>query len=42
MRSSDLDKTGLVPNDQNMVFLTFDDWGTDETITKNTGCIESP
>lgn len=29
-----LDKTGLVPNDQNMVFLTFDDWGTDETITK--------
>jgi len=29
-----LDKTGLVPNTGNMVFLTFDDWGTDKTITE--------
>jgi len=29
-----LDKTGLVPNNSNMVFLTFDDWGTDKTITE--------
>lgn len=28
-----LDKSGLVPNTQNMVFLSFDDWGTDENIT---------
>ena len=28
-----LDKRGLVPNTQNMVFLTFDDWGTDKTVT---------
>ena len=28
-----LDKRGLVPNKQNMVFLTFDDWGTDKNIT---------
>jgi len=30
---SKLDKKGLVPNSQNMVFLTFDDWGTDKTVT---------
>ncbi|NLI22033.1 MAG: polysaccharide deacetylase family protein [Clostridiales bacterium] len=29
-----LDKTGLVPNKDNMVFLTFDDWGTDKAITE--------
>lgn len=29
-----LDTTGLVSNKSNMVFLTFDDWGTDATITK--------
>lgn len=28
-----LDKTGLVPNKYNYVFLTFDDWGTDKAIT---------
>jgi peptidoglycan/xylan/chitin deacetylase (PgdA/CDA1 family) len=28
-----LDKKGLVPNSQNMVFLTFDDWGVDSTVT---------
>ena len=27
-----LDKKGLIPNSQNMVFLSFDDWGTDRTI----------
>ncbi len=30
---SKLDKKGLVDNSQNMVFLTFDDWGTDGTVT---------
>lgn len=29
-----LDKKGLIPNNDNMVFLTFDDWGTDRTITR--------
>ena len=29
-----LDKKGLVPNNSGHVFLTFDDWGPDETITK--------
>ena len=29
-----LNKTGLVPNKNNEVFLTFDDWGTDKTITE--------
>lgn len=28
-----LDKTGLIPNAGNRIFLTFDDWGTDETLT---------
>ena len=30
---SKLNKKGLIPNTQNMVFLTFDDWGTDRTVT---------
>ena len=29
-----LDKSGLLENDDNDVFLTFDDWGTDETVDK--------
>ena len=29
-----MDTSGLVKNDQNMVFLTFDDWGTDANITR--------
>lgn len=29
-----LDKKGTVAADQNVVFLTFDDWGTDESITR--------
>ncbi len=29
-----LDKRGLVDNDDNHVFLTFDDWGPDETLMK--------
>lgn len=29
-----LDKTGLVSNAGNRIFLTFDDWGTDENLTK--------
>lgn len=29
-----MDTTGLVKNDGNMVFLTFDDWGTDANITR--------
>ena len=29
-----LDKTGIIKNDQNYVFLTFDDWGTDGTVDK--------
>jgi len=29
-----LDTTGLIPNDENMVFLTFDDWGSDATLTR--------
>ena len=29
-----LDKTGILPNKNNYVFLTFDDWGTDQTITE--------
>jgi len=28
-----IDKKGLVANNGNMVFLTFDDWGTDATVT---------
>lgn len=29
-----LDVSGLIPNDKNMVFLTFDDWGGDATLTE--------
>lgn len=29
-----LDKTGLIPDAENQIFLTFDDWGTDGTITR--------
>lgn len=29
-----IDKKGEIPNDSDMVFLSFDDWGTDGTITK--------
>ncbi len=29
-----LDRRGLIPNKQNYVFLTFDDWGTDQPITE--------
>lgn len=29
-----MDTSGLVKNDANMVFLTFDDWGTDANITR--------
>lgn len=29
-----LDRIGLIENDQNYVFLTFDDWGTDGTVDK--------
>ena len=29
-----LDTTGLVPNQNNEVYLTFDDWGTDQPITE--------
>ena len=29
-----LDKKGVIENDENYVFLTFDDWGTDGTVDK--------
>ena len=29
-----LDRNGLIENTENYVFLTFDDWGTDETVEK--------
>lgn len=29
-----LDRNGLIENSENYVFLTFDDWGTDETVEK--------
>lgn len=29
-----LDTSGLLKNEENMVFLTFDDWGTDKNINK--------
>lgn len=31
---SQLDTLGLIPNEQNMVFLTFDDWGSDANLTR--------
>ncbi len=33
MEMKRLDTTGLIPNDENMVFLSFDDWGSDQVIT---------
>lgn len=29
-----LDKTGIIENDENYVFLTFDDWGTDANVDR--------
>lgn len=29
-----MDKRGLIPNEENKVFLTFDDWGTDGTVDR--------
>lgn len=29
-----LDTVGLIPNEDNMVFLTFDDWGSDANLTR--------
>ncbi|MDD3410584.1 MAG: polysaccharide deacetylase family protein [Eubacteriales bacterium] len=29
-----LDRTGLAPNDNNEMFLSFDDWGTDENLDR--------
>lgn len=29
-----LDNSGIIPNDQNYIFLTFDDWGTDQKINR--------
>ena len=29
----ELDKTGVIKNERNQIFLTFDDWGDDEIIT---------
>jgi len=31
---SRLDTLGLIPNEDNMVFLTFDDWGSDANLTR--------
>lgn len=33
-QADQLDKTGIIKNDQNYVFLTFDDWGTDATVER--------
>lgn len=35
-----LDVVGLIPNDSNMVFLTFDDWGGDANLTKILSVLE--
>ena len=35
-----LDVSGLIPNDDNMVFLTFDDWGGDANLTKILSVLE--
>ncbi|MDD3214060.1 MAG: polysaccharide deacetylase family protein, partial [Eubacteriales bacterium] len=35
-----LDKKGMVLNGNNMVFLTFDDWGTDRAITEILNVLE--
>ncbi len=35
-----LDVIGLIPNEDNMVFLTFDDWGGDANLTKILSVLE--
>ncbi len=35
-----IDKTGLVKNADNAAFLTFDDWGSDDTITRLLNVLE--
>ena len=35
-----LDRLGLIENDQNYVFLTFDDWGTDGTVDRLLSVLE--
>ena len=35
-----LDKAGLIPNNENYVFLTFDDWGTDANVEKLLNVLE--
>ena len=35
-----MDKSGVISNDENDVFLTFDDWGTDATIDKLLNVLE--
>ena len=35
-----LDVAGLIPNESNMVFLTFDDWGGDANLTEILGVLE--
>ena len=35
-----MDRTGIIENDENYVFLTFDDWGTDENIDKLLAVLE--
>lgn len=37
---SRLDQRGIIKNDQNYVFLTFDDWGTDGTVDKLLNVLE--
>lgn len=39
-QASHLDRTGKIKNDDNDVFLTFDDWGTDETVDKLLSVLE--
>ena len=39
-QAAHLDKSGLIKNDDNDVFLTFDDWGTDETVDKLLSVLE--
>ena len=35
-----MDKSGVIHNDENYVFLTFDDWGTDATVDKLLNVLE--
>lgn len=39
-QASHLDRTGIIKNNDNDVFLTFDDWGTDETVDKLLSVLE--